>query len=319
MLGAALQLYGDDLTSGPAAEISGPDEMYVPTTQIRTRPGGPWHRRSAIATETACGEEYAACVPREYELEGELCPHCFTIRERWLAKHPSDLPRKHRMSPLRFAVLVAVSVCSLIFVGRVGLEVGMMLIDGTKHAFGGFDLGWVAIGMCALAFLLLATAASMLFAEPRWRHRDQGFAALAMMIGLSITLLVCLGAGCSSTQRGEARAVIGQVVDCTKGKAKDISEQLGPVLEHELVNAIDGSGKVDWSPIEDLSKKFTSDVGGCALATAVAHLVHPPPPSPDAPQSAPLDVDTSALLQAWTAQRAASYGGQSFHTPAGDI
>jgi hypothetical protein len=84
------------LIAGPAAEVSGPDDMSFPTTQIQIAPESEWHRRSAIATETACGLVYAACFVREYELAGELCPHCFTPRERWLALHPEDLERTDR-------------------------------------------------------------------------------------------------------------------------------------------------------------------------------------------------------------------------------
>lgn len=77
--------------SGPQAEISGPDHLYVPTTQIRIEPGGEWHRRSAIATETACGIEYGAAAYREYELSGDLCRDCFTKRERFLALNPDEI------------------------------------------------------------------------------------------------------------------------------------------------------------------------------------------------------------------------------------
>ncbi|HEY1554780.1 MAG TPA: hypothetical protein VGF94_08100 [Kofleriaceae bacterium] len=79
------------LLSGPAAEITGPDEMYVPTTQICIEPDGSWHRRSAVPIETACGLEYAAALVREYELSGDLCKQCFTPRERWLAEHPDEI------------------------------------------------------------------------------------------------------------------------------------------------------------------------------------------------------------------------------------
>lgn len=90
MHAAALQLSPEYLT-GPEPELTGPDEMYVPTTQIRIVPDGEWHRRSAIATETACGLTYGAAAAREYQLAGELCRHCFTPRELYLALHPEDL------------------------------------------------------------------------------------------------------------------------------------------------------------------------------------------------------------------------------------
>lgn len=88
---SALQLQSAEYSTGPEPECCGTDDMYVPTTQIRIVPDGSWHRRSAISTETACGLMYAAAIAREYELRGDLCPFCFTARERWLATHPEDL------------------------------------------------------------------------------------------------------------------------------------------------------------------------------------------------------------------------------------
>lgn len=94
MVATARMLSTELVIEEARAELSGPDEMYVPTTQIRIQPRGCWHRRSAIATETACGLPYFACASREYELSEDLCPMCFTIRERWLAAHPDDVGRK---------------------------------------------------------------------------------------------------------------------------------------------------------------------------------------------------------------------------------
>lgn len=94
MLTAARLLEPEYVIDGPAGEVTGPDSMYVPTTQIRLTPDSPWHRRSAIATETACGISYGAAFVREYELTGELCPHCFTPREHHLAQHPDEIGRK---------------------------------------------------------------------------------------------------------------------------------------------------------------------------------------------------------------------------------
>jgi hypothetical protein len=93
---AAAKSFDLHLVDEPSAELSGSDDMYIPTTQIQIRPDGPWHRRSAIATETACGLSYAACTSREYELAGCLCKHCFTLRELWLAAHPDEIERPPR-------------------------------------------------------------------------------------------------------------------------------------------------------------------------------------------------------------------------------
>ena len=83
---AALAIVEDLLLEPPCAELRGTEDMYIPTTQVRILPGGEWHRRGPIKTETACGEEYFACATREYELTGRLCRHCFTPRELALAK-----------------------------------------------------------------------------------------------------------------------------------------------------------------------------------------------------------------------------------------
>lgn len=62
-----------------------PEAMYVPTHQIRIRPGGEWHRRGAVDNETACGLRYTISASREYELDGALCPDCHSRHEIVLA------------------------------------------------------------------------------------------------------------------------------------------------------------------------------------------------------------------------------------------
>lgn len=52
-------------------------------TLIRTRPDGPWHRRSGDPRTTACGEKISGPVAsREQKPEdNNLCPSCFTRHE----------------------------------------------------------------------------------------------------------------------------------------------------------------------------------------------------------------------------------------------
>jgi hypothetical protein len=71
--------------SGPEPEVSGSDDMYIPTTQIRIAPDGEWHRRGPTAEKTACGKTYLACAVRDYQLSLDMCPRCFTPHERSLA------------------------------------------------------------------------------------------------------------------------------------------------------------------------------------------------------------------------------------------
>lgn len=68
------------------------DEVLIPTTQMQLRPKGAWHRRGPIPIETACGIPLpiGGFRTREYELEGEFCPDCFSARECILAAGPND-------------------------------------------------------------------------------------------------------------------------------------------------------------------------------------------------------------------------------------
>lgn len=52
--------------------------------QIRIKPGGKWHRRKHGSTDlTACGEPILGAVgSRDWELDDELCPECFSTHER---------------------------------------------------------------------------------------------------------------------------------------------------------------------------------------------------------------------------------------------
>lgn len=70
-------------TSDTHREVVGPDTLYIPTTQIRVKPNGDWHRRGPEDETTACGVHYTACAIREYEAHTPgLCPACFTVHER---------------------------------------------------------------------------------------------------------------------------------------------------------------------------------------------------------------------------------------------
>lgn len=52
--------------------------------QIRTVPGGPWHRRHSLdESRTACGEVIGgAFQTRDDELDDQICAACFTRDER---------------------------------------------------------------------------------------------------------------------------------------------------------------------------------------------------------------------------------------------
>lgn len=125
---------------GPRAELAGSDDMYIPTTQIRIAPDGCWHRRSSIPSETACGASYAVAAVREYELTGELCVHCFTRRERQLARRHAQLRKETRAMRLtKLFALAFAFVISLSILCRVGFEYGYAFADSGAAAAAGSD------------------------------------------------------------------------------------------------------------------------------------------------------------------------------------
>lgn len=62
--------------------------VRIPDYQVKLMPGGPWHRRGAIETETACGAPilpFAATMLRAYLLDTDICHDgCFSPREHQL-------------------------------------------------------------------------------------------------------------------------------------------------------------------------------------------------------------------------------------------
>ncbi len=62
--------------------------VRIPDYQVKLEPGGPWHRRGAIESETACGlPNNNETALRAYLLDGELCDvGCFSPHEVKLGK-----------------------------------------------------------------------------------------------------------------------------------------------------------------------------------------------------------------------------------------
>lgn len=112
--------------------------------------------------------------------------------------------------------------------------------------------------------------------------------------------------------------VVGDVVDCTAPTARDLVKQFGPTLDLVLARAATTEGSIDWQSVRAASQNFALDAGACVLATTVARVLADKP-NPDAPNSAPLEIDKTKLREGFEVLRSGSFGGKRFHTEAGDL
>lgn len=134
---------------------------------------------------------------------------------------------------------------------------------------------------------------------------------------LFVLFVLCFmpGAACQdaksiATSGGKA------LVDCTAKQIAPTLTEFGPVMERVVLDAVDPSGKVNWSPVKDVAKGFTKDIGGCLLADVVARLLAP---KADATQNAPLMVDRDSLLSGFAELRTSQFGGATYKTASGEL
>ncbi len=78
--------------------------MRIPDYQVKLSPNGPWHRRGAIETETACGAPImanGATMLRAYLLDTDICHDgCFSPREHQLgAAYAKERERRRGVEP----------------------------------------------------------------------------------------------------------------------------------------------------------------------------------------------------------------------------
>lgn len=136
----------------------------------------------------------------------------------------------------------------------------------------------------------------------------------------AILLVLVLGAASlqsCSWLKSEGDAAKAAVVDCTTSTAHDAIKQFGPILDALLVQAADPNGKVNWTPVKDLGKGLGAELGGCVLATVVAHELAPAKPDPDAPKASPLELNAASLRDGFDEIRRAQFHGASFKTDHG--
>lgn len=159
------------------------------------------------------------------------------------------------------------------------------------------------------------------------RDPQRGAAGLDVVIGTVLSLAtigaLCFAIGCSAAKQG-ARAVAGDVVDCTIGVAKQHSDEYGTLIEAVLRGATRGDGSVDWSTVKAATKGFGVQTGGCVLATVVGRLAtaghrKPAPQGLLGDAAGPPEPDPTALVAGFAAARAELFGGARFKTAAGEL
>lgn len=133
-------------------------------------------------------------------------------------------------------------------------------------------------------------------------------------------LLVCLFAslaGCTDA-RQRAGAGVGALIDCEAPNLAKTVAELVPLAKQAVLALIGPDGKVDTSKLKAAGAGIVSDLGRCALATAVAILATPPTSGHTIIAQPLLVPDPGALRAAFEDVRTA-WGGASFKTRGGTI
>ena len=148
--------------------------------------------------------------------------------------------------------------------------------------------------------------------------------ALGYTVGRSLVkasgaalLLMALGIGtgstaCSSTTRGAAHAVAGDVVDCTAPDRVKLEAQFGPSIEQALQRAVGLDGKVDLPSLDAIGHSLEAD-GWCVLEHAAAQLISAALSKiPGAPAAATAPLDIKDLAAKVAAMRVGKFGATQF-------
>lgn len=115
---------------------------------------------------------------------------------------------------------------------------------------------------------------------------------------------MALQSACADLQpRERAAAGAGALLDCEAPTIADVLLELIPLAKQAVMAAISGDGHADTTALRAAAAPLKSDLGRCALATAIAILATPESAAPGAPAAAALVVDTVELRRQFTALR----------------
>lgn len=141
----------------------------------------------------------------------------------------------------------------------------------------------------------------------------------AKSAGPMLVLIVAIALGACSWAKGQEQIAKTATVDCTKSTAHDAVTQFAPILDALLVQATTPDGKVQWGPLEDLTKNLGAELGGCVLAEVVAHELAPQAPATGAPKAAILVLDPGSLRAGFEQIRTKRFGGATFKLDSGPL
>lgn len=166
---------------------------------------------------------------------------------------------------------------------------------------------WYAAGYAALGAFLTLVAPQP--SSPRTAASPRARAAVTL-------LLVALVAGCHGTKSAAGR-MVGDAFDCLAPTAAETVAAFVPAMSNVIRNATDDRGQIDWGPVRDSARPLKTRVQQCVVAAALAEVLRPREPDPEAPQSAGLEVDAAAARTGFRALSLELFGGARFRV-AGD-
>ncbi len=218
--------------------------------------------------------------------------------------------------------LAAASAVAIYVAGRFGFQLDPAALDRIFAALLVYvgAQGFADVGKSAALIRSGTPGARQLApgvppAEPQgWQSTIGGpLAALVLALGLGV---IALQPGCA-TVRERATVGAGALIDCEAEHLRAGVAELVPLATQAVLAAISGDGRhVDTAPIRAAAHALRSDLGRCALATAIAILATPTKPSAGAPMAAGLVVDSGELRAAFERVRG-ELGGATYKTSAG--
>lgn len=218
--------------------------------------------------------------------------------------------------------LAAVSAVAIYVAGRFGFQLDPAVLDRIFAALLVY-VGAQGVADAGKSAALIRSAAPGLHQLAPRVSPDISQIQKSTIGGPVAALCLGLGVGAFALQSGCAtardRATVGAaaLIDCEADHLRAGVAELVPLATQAVLAAISGDGRhVDTAPIRAAAQALRSDLGRCALATAIAILATPTRPTSSGLAAAALKVDSGELLAAFESVRG-ELGGSAYKTSAG--